>query len=59
MKSMSAIIEEMRKIFVAKDIFDLRMNPIEKLVYGIVSIMLLGVFGVAGALLTSYMRIPR
>ena len=59
MKNIGSIIEEMRKIFVAKDIFDLRMNPIEKLVYGVVTIMLMGVLGVAGTAITFYMRIPK
>jgi len=53
------IIEEMRKIFVPREVFDLRMNPIEKLVYGVVTIMLMGVIGVAGTALTFYMRMPK
>jgi len=37
--------EEMRKIFVSLDIFNLRVSPLEKLVYGLVGLILLAVFG--------------
>lgn len=45
----SDLLEELRKIFVSIDIFNLtnkgisdRINPLEKLVYGMISVILLG-----------------
>jgi hypothetical protein len=37
------IIEEMRKIFITSETFNLRFSPIEKLVYGFISIILVAV----------------
>lgn len=66
MKNEDGLIERFRKIFVSKDIFelylskiDLRMNPMEKLVYGLVTVMLMGVIGVAGTAITFYMRLQK
>ena len=38
-----SIIEEMRKVFVTIEVFNLRLSPIEKIVYGFASLILVGV----------------
>lgn len=40
-----ALIEKLRTIFVSWDIFNLRITPIERLVYGFVSLALTAVVG--------------
>lgn len=37
----SGFVELMRQCFVSKEIFELRLSPLEKLVYGFTSIILL------------------
>ena len=44
-----SITERMREIFVTKDIFELRLSPLEKGFYGVVSLIL---FTVIGAILS-------
>jgi hypothetical protein len=44
----SDLIERLREIFVTQDIFELRLSPLEKIVYGLVGLTL---FTVVGALL--------
>jgi hypothetical protein len=44
----SDLIERLREIFVTQDIFELRLSPLEKIVYGLVGLTL---FTVMGALL--------
>ena len=53
MKNLDSIIEAMRKIFVPRDVFELRMGPMEKLYYGIISMIVMAVFG---ALITLVIR---
>jgi len=45
-----SIIEEMREIFVSLDVFNLRMSPIEKIVYGVSTVVGLSVVGAIIAL---------
>lgn len=40
----SSLMEELREIFVTKDIFNLRINPLEKIVYGAVGLVCVSVF---------------
>ena len=49
------MIEELRKIFVSFEVFDLRLKPIEKLLYGTVSVV--GVLIITA--LMSYILIKR
>lgn len=37
------LIEKLRKIFVTQEIFDLKFDPVQKIVYGFVGIILLAV----------------
>lgn len=46
----SGFIEKLRAIFVPIDIFNLRISPLEKIVYGMVSLILLAVIGALVAL---------
>jgi hypothetical protein len=39
-------LEKLREIFVEKELFNLRMQPLEKLVYGVVAMILLAFAGV-------------
>jgi hypothetical protein len=39
------IIEKMRQYFVSKEVFELRLSPLEKGFYGTVSLILLTVLG--------------
>lgn len=43
-------IERLRDIFVDQDIFNLRISPIEKIVYGAVGLMLIAIVGAIIAL---------
>jgi hypothetical protein len=43
MTKLNDFIEELRKVFVTTDTFNLRFSPIEKLVYGFTSIVLVAV----------------
>ena len=40
---LDTIIEKMRDIFVEDEIFNLRVSPIERIVYGFVGLVLVGV----------------
>lgn len=50
MKNEEGLIEKLREIFVTIEVFNLRMNPLEKLFYGIISLIVLSVFGALIAL---------
>ena len=39
-----SLIDELRNIFVSLEIFNLRMSPIEKIVYGAVGLIIITVF---------------
>jgi len=41
MKNLPEIIEEMRRIFLPRDEFNLRFSPVEKILYGMVSMVLI------------------
>lgn len=53
MKTLNQYIEELREIFLTKEVFQLRISPLEKIVYGFTSVVLLTV---AGALVALVMR---
>ena len=40
---LDSIIEKMRTIFITEDVFDLRLAPIERIVYGFVGLILVAV----------------
>ena len=44
-KENTNFVEDLRKVFVSIEIFNLRMSPIEKIVYGATGVILLGVLG--------------
>ena len=45
MISIDTIVERMREIFITKDVFELRLTPLEKGFYGAISLILLTVLG--------------
>ena len=63
MKDLDSYIETMRRFFLTisefgyyKENMDRRLSPMEKLVYGLTGLMLVGVIGVASAAITFYLR---
>ena len=45
MTSLPEIIEDIREIFVTKEVFELRFSPMEKIVYGLSGMALISIFG--------------
>lgn len=43
MNKKDSLLEELRDIFVSIETFNLRLSPLEKVVYGLVSLVLVGV----------------
>lgn len=43
MNQKDSLLEELRDIFVSIETFNLRLSPLEKVVYGLVSLILVGV----------------
>lgn len=43
MKNKDSLYEELREVFVSIETFNLRLSPLEKVVYGLVSLILVGV----------------
>lgn len=63
MKNLSSYIQEMEKWFLSlrefgyyKENQELKLKPIQNIVYGLVSAILLAVIGVAGTAIAFYMR---
>ena len=51
MENIDSIVERMRTIFVTSEVFNLRITPIEKIVYGLSTAIGLGVIGAILALI--------
>lgn len=50
-KNNDSLLEEMRKVFVTMEVFNLRLSPIEKIVYGFAGLVLVSFATAAIALI--------